>query len=82
MSGFIVIAQRKDSDIPSRMTMAYGRPNDPEPGLLLLRDRATVFKTIDDAKSALGATIHESMKRLHPWPELYQFYFIECEDHQ
>jgi len=80
MTGFIVMAQRKDSEVPSGMPMSYGKPNEPQPGYLLLRDRATRFKTLQDAQAALNSTVKEANRLKHPWPGIYQFSFLECED--
>ena len=80
MARYIVMARRKYSDVTSGEPMSYGREDEPQPNYLLLRDRATIFKTLLDAGNAIDASIKEARRLNHPWPDLYRFNFLECED--
>jgi len=58
--------------------LAYG-PDDTFPcPHMLLRDRgATIFKTKDEAQSALKDTIHDSIAEGAEWPNTMKFTIIE-----
>lgn len=76
---FIIMAQpkRKDADLTTGKTLSYGRDNEPSPGKLLFRGRATPFDTEQLAWDALESSLKLSDGDGETWPKKFQFFLVE-----
>jgi len=60
--------------------LSYGHEDEDWPNQLLERDRATVFKSLTEARAALDDTLKQFKEEGYKLPKNYAIYLIETED--
>ena len=58
--------------------MSYGKGTEPSPEQLLMRGRATLFDSQQEAFDALGVTLKQAKAEGHNWPEKHTYSIVEC----
>jgi hypothetical protein len=79
MTYYIVMCSKKSIATQDWFApMSYGRGSEPAPEQLLMRGRATLFASQQEAFDALQASLVKAKEGGSTWPEKHTYSVVEC----
>ncbi len=75
--GYIIVCMPTKAKRHAYEALSYGKPHEPAPDTLLMRDRVTLFTSKDAVFQALDATLASQ----EPWVRKHMFWIMDVESH-